>query len=291
MKKTIWSLAALMLMAAPVMTSCSNDLDEVARAEEVKSNIVTITIAPPVAEPETRVAMTGNVVTGWAENDEVILYKVTTTPDERRGTAIINGTGVTFRCIDAANGKFSGDLGSNNIDDYTFAVYGAVAANTDYDNIALAPKTMCSANLKDVVIMAAYKSGSTYTMQVVNNVLKVTNSGAAAEVAWSVTHYNTTLNPLPVYTLAPLSFYGWNMNSVAFGFLGMTGVETPAAYKGWANAKHFTLPNGVSYVTMGICANAKETWGLAKEDGTQVVTRKAMTGKVGVMGKIYSVSI
>lgn len=287
MKKTIWSLAALMLMAAPVMTSCSNYLDEVAPAEEVKSNIVTITIAPPVAEPETRVAMTGNVVTGWAENDEVILYKVTT----RDENIDIDGTGVTFRCIDAANGKFSGDLGSNNIGDYTFAVYGAVADCPQGDFIALVPKTMCSANLKDVVIMAAYKSGSTYTMQVVNNVLKVTNSGAAAEVAWSVTHYNTTLNPLPVYTLAPLSYYAWNEDSEAFGFLGKTGVATLAKYKGWTNATHFTLPNGVSYVTMGICANAKEKWGLAKEDGTEVVTRKAMTGKVGVKGKIYSVSI
>ena len=55
MRKTFWSLAALMLMAAPVMTSCSKDLDE----EQTKGNIVTLTIAPPANEAETRATVDG----------------------------------------------------------------------------------------------------------------------------------------------------------------------------------------------------------------------------------------
>lgn len=292
MKKTIWSLAALMLMAAPMMTSCSNDLDEVAPVEE-QSNVVTITIAPPAAEPETRVAMTGNVVTGWELNDEVTLYKVTEYEDDHRKYYEITGTGVTFKCIDAAAGTFSGDLGGNDIDDYTFAVYGGenVLQIGDYPEmdgeLAIVPKTMYSENLKDVVMMAAYKSGSSYTMQVVNSVMQVTNSGEEAEVAWSVTDYSPTDADSNPEFITPLI----NLNSYGYGGITKKSYKFPSVYKGWTNAKHITLKNGVTYVNMGMCGHANEYWGLAKQDGTQVVARKKMTSKNGKKGKLYNVSI
>lgn len=293
MKKTIWSLAALMLMAAPVMTSCSNDLDEVAPVEETKSNVVTITIAPPAAEPETRVAMTDNVVTGWALNDEVTLYKVSENGDDRRKYYAITGTGVTFKCIDAAAGTFRGDLEGNDINDYTFAVYGGenVLQIGDYPEmdgeLAIVPKTMYSENLKDVVMMAAYNSGSGYTMQVVNSVMKVTNSGEEAEVAWSVTDYNPSDADSNPEFITPLITFNYN------GYVGFTkaSYKFPSDYKGWTNAKHITLKNGVTYVNMGVCGHGNEYWGLAKQDGTQVVARKKMNGRSGKKGKLYTVSI
>ena len=292
MKKTFWSLAALMLMAAPMMTSCSNDLDEVAPVEE-QSNVVTITIAPPVAEPETRVAMDGNLVTGWELNDEVTLYKVTV-DNEMPGmeSATLSGTGVTFKCIDAAAGTFSGDLGSGTLDQYTFAVYGAEAISVSFssDGVALVPKTMCSENLKDVVVMAAFNSGDGYTMEVVNNVMKVKNGTAAdIEVALSSQGYGTGTYHVLDYRV-PLSCYGYDKNSRDFAFFGPTVSQIPSTYKGWANAKPFTLKKGVdSYVTMGMFGHNNDQWGIAKENGDQVVARKAVgTSKRGKKGKLFN---
>lgn len=293
MKKTFWSLAALMLMAAPMMTSCSND--EVAPVEEVKSNVVTITIAPPA--PKTRVAMDadGLTIAGWEVGDEVTLYKMAYTGGGAEGTpaSTLTGAGVTFTCKDAVSGTFSGDLGENNIDDYTLAVYGATAKLEDINGsnyVVLLPNTMCAEELKDVVIMAAMKDNDgKYAMEVVNNVMKIKNGSAAdVEVAWSQEQKYYEGN---IHFFTPLS--GWIFDDVAYDWI-WTGAKvyptTLSNYTGWENAEKFTLKAGVdSYVNMGLCGNTYEKWGLAKEDGTEILPKKQMTSRAnGVKGKLYN---
>ena len=138
MKKTFWSLAALMLMAAPLTTSCSNDLGEVAPVEE-QSNVVTITIAPPVADPETRVVMNadGLTIASWAVGDVVTLYKATAgTPLDQSSInlAKITGTGVAFTCTNASAGTFSGTLPDGEvIDNYNFSNGKTLSINKPAD--------------------------------------------------------------------------------------------------------------------------------------------------------------
>lgn len=205
MKKTIWSLAALMLMAAPMMTSCSNDLDEVAPVEETKSNVVTITIAPPVAEPETRVAMGGTkglTITGWEEGDEVTLYKATLFEErqypEKSIPAHFTGEGVAFTCTNASTGQFSGTLpAGESIDDYNLAIFGGTAENYNDGKggggINIKPIKWSSNELKDVVMMGAYKDDASFTMEVINNVLKIENATAEdITVAWYGFDYGTS---------------------------------------------------------------------------------------------------
>lgn len=274
-----------MLMAAPMMTSCSND--DVVPAEEVKSNIVTITIAPPA--PATRVAMEadGLTIAGWELNDEVTLYKVAKDANGYTPVALYD-PGVTFKCINPTEGTFSGDLGSGDINDYTFAVYGAeaVEAGTYIDKvIALVPKTMCSENLKDVVIMAAYKDNDAYTMEVVNNVMKIKNGTEEdIEVAVYGQGYNSDTPDFRI----PLS--GWGKSSRGwFVYRAPFVNDIPAAYCGWNNAKHFTLKKGVdSYVNMGMFNHPSDKWGIAMQDGTEVVALKEANGKYGEMGKLFN---
>lgn len=301
-KKFLCSAALMLLVAAPLMTSCNNSLDEVAPAEETKSNIVTITIAPPVAEPETRVTMeettNGIKITGWEDGktvgekaDEVTLYKLNKKPDTTEDEYVFNGEGVTFRCIDAAAGTFIADLGAGNIDDYTFAVFGADAVKffgENYPSIALVPKTMCSENLKDVVIMVAYKNDEgAYSMEVANNVLKFSPGTISSnvEVAWTSIGYGSSAGR--GYRL-PFSFWGGTHGNWLHGIMVY---QIPDAYTGWGNAKPFTLKAGVvSYVNMGMVGHSNDSWGLAKEDGTEVLPIKFVgTSKMDVKGKLYIV--
>lgn len=197
MKKTILSLAALMLMAAPVMTSCSNDLDEVAPAEETKGNVVTLTIALPDDEPATRVAVDGSTlkITGWENGDVVTLYKAN--PGQMSDydreiwedvPASLDGEGVVFTYSSTIQ-EFSGTLPTGKtLADYNLAVYGGTAENMagDQGGININPTTWCSTDLKDVVMMGAIKdSEGNFTMKVINNVMKIDNqSGADVTVAW-----------------------------------------------------------------------------------------------------------
>ncbi len=300
MKKEFLSLAALLLMAAtPLMTSCSDSLDEVAPAEETKSNIVTITIAPPVAEAETRVTVSDAFkITGWEVDDEVTLYKVKNEDEYGAHASTLTGDGVTFRCIDAAAGTFIANLGTGNINDYTFAVYGAEAVqfgSSSTSMIALIPKTMCSEYLKDVVIMAAYKSvGGSYTMEVVNNVLRFSETviNADVEVAWASKGYNNTAD-----RNFRLPFSSWGSDGGDdLSFYGICVLEIPDTYTGWTNAKPFTLKAGkVSYVNMGILGHGSDSWGLAKQDGTEVLPVVQVgngttgNGKAYTKGKLYNV--
>lgn len=280
MKKTFWRLAALMFMAAPIMTSCNKDVTK-ETLPEAQSNIVTITIAPPAAEFGTRVALGGEkglTITGWELDDEVMLYKTSGNTNE---SWEIEGTGVSFKCIDAATGTFSAELeAGDKLDNYNLATCGAtVVRDEEFGSFCFIPKTKCSQNLKDVIVMASWKAGNTYTMKVINNVLKIKNNESAdVDVAWSAD--DNSGEPEAFIPMAR-----WDVSVPAW-----KGTELSCLlgdYKGW-NASHFTLKAGVvSYVNMGLCNNSDEKWGLAKEDGTEFLSRKAVGDKVGKMGKLF----
>lgn len=272
MKKTNLSLAALILMAAPIVSSCNKELREVAPVEK---NVVTITIAAPVAD-ETRVETDGDFkITGWTLEDEVVLYKTAGRDAETLG---IEGEGVSFKCTDAAEGTFTGELESGDkLDDYNLAAFGAtVTVDQTIGGYCLVPETISSASLKDVVMMAAWNEGNnTYTMKVVNNVMRITNGGSSdVEVAWCAGDE----------FFAPLSV--WQADGKKWA--GAAVASYPDKYVGW-NAGHFTLAAGEeSFVNMGICGDTAEEWGLANENGKAFLEAKSMAGRADVMGKIYN---
>lgn len=271
MKKTFWSLAALTLLAAPMITSCGKDLDQ----EQTKDNIVTLTIAPPVNEAGTRVAVDNSTlkITGWELNDEVILYNASI--DYEMSESSISGDGVTFKCINAANGTFSGTLPEGKtLADYNLAVFGATATNKDY-KIHLIPTTKCSSALKDVVMMAALKSGDSYTMQVINCVMKLNNNtGSAMEVSWCG------------YTGSGSGYYFFTPQ-IKIEDGNWYGVDVYDG--GWADS-HFTLPSGVCFINMGLQGHPEDRWGIAKESGMTTSDGKKVGGRSygGAIGKILN---
>ena len=268
MRKIFWSLAALMLMAAPVMTSCSKDLDE----EQTKGNIVTLTIAPPTNKAETRATVDGSTlkITGWEVNDEVILYSASISY-----YSSISGDGVTFKCINAANGTFSGTLPEGKtLADYNLAVFGATATNKD-NQIHLIPTTKCSSALKDVVMMAAKKSGDSYSMQVINCVMKLNNNtGSAMEVSWCG------------YTGAGSGYYFFTPQ-IRIEDGNWYGVDV---YNGGWDNSHFTLPSGVCFINMGLQGHPEDRWGIAKESGMTTSDGKKVGDRSygGAIGKILN---
>lgn len=293
MKKTIWSLAALMFMTAPMMTSCSNDLDEV-QTEQAKGNIVTLTIAPPVNVAETRVTVDGSTfnITGWELDDEVNLYIITTTVRTNQVGFKSEGV-VTFKCIDATRGTFIGTLPEGKtLEDYNFAVFGATAKKYDTTNLSLVQKTMCSTELKDVVMMAAWKSDAgTYNMEVVNNVMKVkNNTGSAMEVAW----YGISYGGGDPYFFTPCVLCSFEYDrrteeiSKTWGGLTISHRVKPEGNE-WDKASHFTLQSGMdSYINMGIMGHSGDQWSIAKEDGTIVVAMKGVGTRGRKRGKLYN---
>lgn len=282
-----------MLMAAPMMTSCSNDLDEVAPVEE-QSNVVTITIAPPVAEPETRVTIDDSTpksfkISGWAEGDEVTLYKATPgqkgSPENNfvNKAAKISGTGVAFTCINASTGTFSATLpDGENIDDYNLAIFGGTAENIGGNSdgyIKISPTTWSSTDLKDVVMMGAVKDGASFTMKVINNVMKIENqSGADVTVAWygydyypEVDHYFELACELATTHYATWQWMGQSISDV--------NDENPT----WADVPNFTLVDGaVNYVNLPMVSGYEDDdkIGLYTESGTAVVPMKVLSGRV-----------
>jgi len=283
MKKIFYKLAAMLFMAALVMTSCSKNLDADASAEK-QGNIVTITIAPPAQEAETRVAINDQfMITGWELNDEVYLYKVDF-PEETGEAYKGISKPVSFKCINASEGKFSGDIGSTSIGDYNFAVFGATASisTTAYMGdpaLVLTPKTRSSVNLKDVVMMAALKSGSSYIMRVVNSVLQVTNNKSQDySVAWNgKTHLGASIG-----FFDPLAILYYDSDEPVYGsfWTGILLKDIPASQKGdWSKASHYTLEkNKVTYVNMCLSGHSYEQYGLAESNSTFVVPLKNKIG-------------
>ena len=262
MKKTIWSLAALMLMAAPVMTSCSNDLDEAAPVEEVKENVVTLTIKMPV-QTETRVGIDGGTLklTGWEQNDVVKVYHFDYDSDPK-----LTG-GIPFKCIDPVSGTFSGTLpDGKDLDNYNFAVYGRdVEYNDDIDYTFFSAGDV-HANLKDCICLVGKIDNGNCTMSIYNNVIKVTNNGSPVTGAW---YWNNKF----------IKSYGCIDDSRDF-MPYYNYIETV-----FDNAK-ITIPSGVSYIFMPLLVNKL---GFVDQNDAPIIPVKDFGS--GVVGKLYKVTI
>lgn len=274
MKKTILSLAALMIaMTATVMTSCSNEaLDEVAPVEEEKSNVVTITIAPPVAEPETRVTIDESTddskpksfkISGWEEGDVVKVYEV-------NGTQVSDG--VVFTCANSASGTFTGTLPEGKtLNDYHVAVYGhdIQASLLSFPGFS---DNMVSSNLKDVIFMAGEISGGRCTMKICNNIIKVNNkTGTSFEVAW---YYNDSF----------VDQYFLLHDEDSFAPISAT---KPLSYD---KAKHLTIPTGISYISMN--PTSQSSVSLRSSENRDVIPMKDFSAfEFYTVGKLFTHSI
>lgn len=262
-----------MLMAAPVMTSCSNDIDEAAPVEEVKENVVTLTIKMPV-QAETRVGIDDGTLklTGWDLGDIVKVYDVQYVDDIE-----VNG-GIPFKCIDPESGTFSGTLpDGESLSNYNFAAYGHDIEVADiyagfFDN-------MISENLKDVILLAGPISGETCTMSIHNNVIKVTNNGSPVTVAWSD---GDNFRKLSYQVCDMCSFIP--VHSVG------CGDATSYTNVNFAEADPITIPAGTSYIFMPA---TEFPVGLYTEGRVAVVPAKQHvdTYDNAVVGKLFKITI
>ena len=265
MKKTIWSLAALMLMAAPVMTSCSNDLDEAAPVEEVKENVVTLTIKMPV-QAETRVGIDDGTLklTGWEQNDVVKVYHFDYYSDPK-----LTG-GIPFKCIDPESGTFSGTLpDGKDLDEYSFAVYGRdVEYNDEVVNFVSFSAGDVHANLKDCICLVGPINNvdGSCTMSICNNVIKVTNNGSEVTGAWC---YHYFMKPYGI--IDDLDDYKPDYTYDLTDF----------------DEAKITIPSGVSYIFM---PKLEEELSFVDQNYAPIIPVKDF-GHDGVVGKLYKVTI
>lgn len=238
MKKTIWSLAALMmLMAAPFMTSCSNDLDEVAPVEE-QSNVVTITLNVE-QQPETRVGLDTDLkLTSWETGNKVMLYSCDMTDPFEES---INGDGVEFECTNPTAGTFNGTLPTGkSLSDYNLVVYGGTAKITIFSGskyLTVVANTNVSTQISDLIVLAGYFNGTSATMKIVNNVIKINNTSGSPVVVAGFNEYNKYCDPLC-----------WANGSAFKGFAPTRG----ASLTDFENSVKYTIPTGVGYINMGI---------------------------------------
>jgi len=285
MKKYLMSLAALMMwMTAAVMTSCSNDLDEVAPAKE--GNVVTITIAPPTQEPDTRVTVGNDLkITGWELGDKVKLYYFKLGFEDQ--SLVLDG-GIEFTCNNASASTFSGILPEGKeLSNYNLAVYGATATTEQGENeeIFLIPTTRSSAALKDVVMMAAISTGGNYTMKIVNNVLKVTS---IVPEEWTVAWYGKSAYSGKTGYFEPSVVLASADEGETFYF-GGRGMKT----KQWEEVTHYTFESEQTlYINMCQCGISGEQWTLADAEESQMCTYKTIKASdENVSGRIYSVTL
>lgn len=252
MKKIFCRLVALMLIAAPVMTSCNSVLDEVAPVEEVQENVVTLTIKMP-EQAETRVGVDEDLkLTGWEKDDVVTIYHVEFDEVYRVSD------GVDFVCTNPTSGTFTGTLpAGKTLNDYNVALYGknlsafATGVGFKIDN-------MVYTNLKDAIFMAGEIDNGSCNMTIHNNVIKVTNNGSPIEVAWArdSKYFNVYCCLNVAAHFKPTSFY-----------------EEVDSY---ADVAHFTIPTGTSYVFM---APTTDEFGLGMKnsDGNWVLRPNEFT--------------
>ena len=125
-------------------------------------------------------------------------------------------------------------------------------------------------------MMAAQKSGDSYTMKVINCVMKVNNStGSAMEVAWS----GKTGGGQGPWFCAP------QIRNEEGHWYGVDVYDG-----GWSNS-HFTLPTGDSYINMALMGHPYDSWGIAKEDCTYIIDRKSVGDNrsySGAIGKLFN---
>ncbi len=236
-----------MMMTAPVMTSCSSDLEEVAPevvTPETGTHVETLTITFPV-QAETRVGVDdNNKLTGWDEGDEVTLVQTGYEKPEEwdQYSFILKGT-YTFSCTDAAKGTFRGTLPNDvSVKDCQLAFYNATdfAAAQSYKRLCFSPKNRASQDMKDVVMLVAKNDGEGhFTMQIFGSILAVTNEN----------NYNITASVKYQLTNDDMSRFAYYYDCAANAYIqpdGYFGFMTNYA----SSKKHtFTLgKNALTYV-------------------------------------------
>ena len=263
MKKLFLSLAALvMTMSAPVMTSCSSDLEEVAPVEEVKENVVTLTIKMS-EQAETRVGINEETLklTGWEENDVVKVYHFVQ-PNLSEG--------VTFKCTDPSAGTFTGTLpAGKTLNDYNFVVYGRdVEFNPSItEDYVVFPANEVHDNLKDCICLAGPIKNGSCTMSVYNNVIKVTNTGGPATGAWKQERQGI---------IKPYGMIN-DRSDFAPGHISKQSAFDEAK---------ITIPSGISYIFM---PEMKGKISFIDKDGTAIIPEKTIS--TAAVGKLYKVTI
>lgn len=191
MKNKYWSLAALMLMAAPMMTSCNEEALEEKTPEvvtpEVGTHEETITIAFP-DQDQTRLGIDeDNKLTGWEIGDQVTLVDTNYLDDDDPSDGMpyvdLEKNEYIFKCIDDKNGVFSGTLPDGvNVRDCELAFYNAtdIETGTNYDELItylnFSPKNRASKDMKDVVVMVAKNNKGNFEMEIFGSILEVTNN-------------------------------------------------------------------------------------------------------------------
>lgn len=247
-----------MLMAAPVMTSCSNELEEAAPVEEVKENVVTLTIKMP-EQAETRVGIDDVTLklTGWELGDVVKVYHY----------EFMNlSEGVTFTCTNPTEGTFTGTLpDGKDLSEYNFAVYGRdVEYNEDFAYVVFSAGEVRD-NLKDCICLGGPIVDGNCTMSICNNVIKVTNNGSAVTGAWLC--FGNYVEP-----------YGCFDEDDAFcPFFDCFVVSFDEA--------KITIPSGVSYIFM---PKLQYPLSFVDQESAPIIPEKNFDD---VVGKLYRVTI
>lgn len=227
MKKNWKKIAALlMLVAALFLTSCEKE-----EKGGSASGLATITIAPP-AVADTKVATSDGStklsITGWELGDKVTMVKIVDASTIKTSE---------FTCTDAAAGTFKGSLpaGVAAVTEFSIAVYNGTDFEVTGGEVFYRATKRISTDVTDVIVMLALKDGSgNYSMQVVNNILKLTNyTGAAITAA-----VKGNQSAMYVYTVTAFSCNQTNKYSPGKSNAGS-----------FADAK-FEIPVGISYVSL-----------------------------------------
>ena len=276
MKKTILSLAALMMMTAPVMTSCSNDLDEVEVAPvEEQGDVVTITLKVE-QEPETRVGFDNETfnLTGWTNGDKVMLYNCEYDVNEHNSNQKITGEGVVFTCTDASTGTFSGTLNpGTQLSDYTLAVYGGTAGLKN-NRVYLEPNKYVSDKIEDLIVLGGFFDGNRATLKIINNIMKVDNaSGGDVETAWD--YRMTDGSNSEDYYFNPDCWIWFGEFDAALSYVS-----------DYAEVKKYILKSGLNYLYMSPMPSPAYKIGLVTSDGGYVIPQKSRDRYE--VGKLYN---
>jgi len=167
------------IICATVFVSCTKEEAGTPETKE-KGREATITIAPPEGGMATRVVTSDDgthlKIDGWKLGDELNLYKTTRTPE---GWIDSLYPAITFTCIDAQKGTFSGLLPEwvASVDELDIATTGtAVKYNGSSTTISFYPKATASTNVEDVILLANVRSkANPFQMQALGSILKVKN--------------------------------------------------------------------------------------------------------------------
>jgi len=225
MKHTLIYLALLTILTAPVLSSCRKlDTDK-----PVADKFASVQIAPP-SSVDTKVTYTDGTrlsITGWALGDKVTMIKIVNT-----STFITS----EFICTDVASGTFRGPLpeGMAEVDEFTIAVHNGANFKIIGGEVTYTSGKRISTDLKDMIVMFSHKDGNgKYAMNVVNNIMQITNNtGASISASLKANSAAMYVYIVPAFSCDDTKYSPGKSNMGSF-----------------ANAS-FDIPTGISYVSL-----------------------------------------